>query len=86
MGDAMPQEQPGSGEVWNLWDRGLREWRSEQGGLASSLPAPATPESSATTVSCMAGAKLGAARGRQKFKSLVTVYRVRCLRYGYVLL
>lgn len=81
MGDAVPQEQPSSGAAWTNWDRGLRDWRSEQGGLTSALPALSTPESSATTTSCMAGAKLGAA-SRVKFKSLGAVYRVRCQRSG----
>ena len=81
MGDAVPQEQPSSGAAWTAWDRGLREWRSEQGGLTSVLPAPSMPESSATTASCMAGAKPGAA-SRVKLKSLEAVYRVRCQRSG----
>ena len=84
MGDAVPQE-PSSGAAWTGWDRGLREWRSEQGGLTSAPPTPSTPESSATTASCMAGAKPGAARGRQeKLKSLGAIYRVRCQRSGPV--
>ena len=86
MGDAVPQAQPGSGAAWTVWDRGLREWRSEEGGLTSALPAPSTPESSATTASCMAGAKLGAARAGQKFKLLRAVYRVRCWIPGNCLL
>ena len=77
MGDAAPQEESGR-EEGLFGGRELREWRSEEGGLASMLPTPATPASSATTVSCMAGAKLGTARGCQRFKSLVAVYRVRC--------